>query len=293
MVTIFSRYPLLFQILTEQKLYSEGFNQYLNQVHDLADSVVINMIAQLVIFGDVTGVIMGKEEINLFWVIFLCILQWVLGEANIQMGAANFPPPLYSLGIMEFMNFVCWLAFFGLIYMGRVKYRQQTVGHVNDKYKISVCLRTLAVLKVMAVCSAVRNFICVNVIIALFAWIRPNKDIDGERFASFFYDLTLAIYAALVPFLMIWNHEEMQRTYGRICSPKMESKTEVTTTFTEQKFVARNVVGDVITNPSVQDETRYHFQQLQSNWDTRRLSVQALAEQRKDPMFIKVLHSIQ
>ncbi|CAD5214058.1 unnamed protein product [Bursaphelenchus xylophilus] len=275
-VTIVFRYPQLIQLLSEKKLYSDETNARIVQVHDMADSVAVNMIVQLIIFGDVTAVVMGKDEMSLLWVILLCCLSWVLGELNIQLGAMNIPPPLYSQALMECVNIICWIAFFGLIYMGKVKYRQQTVGDIKHKYRISICLRTLAVLKVMAICSAIRNFICINVIISLFVWIRPNKDVDGERFVSFFYDLTLAFYAAIVPFLMIWSHDEMQKTYGRLCANKFESpitKVSVTTTNNEVKFIAKNVVGDVITaNP--QDEAKHHFQQLQNNWNTRRLSVQ-------------------
>ncbi|CAD5210676.1 unnamed protein product [Bursaphelenchus okinawaensis] len=233
MVTILTRSPLLFQILAEQDLCSDKVNKVLSRIHDLADSANINMIAQLVIFADVMVVISGKDEISLFW-------AWALGEVHMLMGDYNFPPPLYSLSIMELMNFICWLAFFGLVYVGRTKYRHQKAGHVNDKYKLSVCLRTFVVLKVMAVCSAIRNFICVNVVISLFAWIFPK----------------------------------------RLCSPTTISEV---TTISQQTFVAKNVVGDVITNPSAPDETVYRFQELQNNWNTKRLSAEHVSPHSKHP----------
>ncbi|CAD5210678.1 unnamed protein product [Bursaphelenchus okinawaensis] len=273
-VTIISRYPIVIQLLFEKTLYGTYFNTKINEIHDLAGSVIVNMIGQLVIFLDVTLVVFGKADFSTITSVCFCLLQWILGELNIYLGALNIPPPLYSQALMECINFICWMAFAGLIYMGRLKYRQQTVGDVKHKYKISISLRTLAVLKVMAICSAIRNFICINVIILLYAWIRPNKDVDGERIVSFFYDLTLSFYAAAVPFLMVLNHEEMHKTYIKLCNPaaRTEISLKNSTSLNETKFMARNVVGDVIT-PVAPDEGQFYFQQLRADWNIRRLAL--------------------
>ncbi|CAD5210668.1 unnamed protein product [Bursaphelenchus okinawaensis] len=177
--------------------------------------------------------------------------------------------------MMEAVNFICWLAFIALIIMGKVKYRQHLIGDVKNKYQISVCLRTLAVLKVMAICSAVRNFVCINVLIILYVWVRPYNDLKTESFFSFFYDLTLSFYSATVPFLMIHSHREMQRTCNKMCCTTIKPRKSVTfaaSTASEFKFVAYNVVGDIITVNT--NETAFHFEQLETNWNKHRLSVQ-------------------
>ncbi|CAD5206123.1 unnamed protein product [Bursaphelenchus okinawaensis] len=262
-VTIVFRYPQLVQILAEQPLYSDELNTVITEVHNLADSAVTNMLAQITIFVDVTVVIMGRDETALSVAIVLCVLMWAVGYYIYTVYNSMFE-------VLEVLNLICWFTFFGLIYIGRTKYRQLTNGNVNNKYKLSVCLRTLAVLKVMAVCSAIKNFVCINDILVLNAFIRPYKDVFGEQIASFVYDLTLSVYSSVVPFLMIWSHEQMKKTYGRLYSTN-GPKLEVVSIEKKPRFVARNVVGDVITHLRPQEEEAQHFAHLQSSWNTLRV----------------------
>lgn len=88
LLTIFTRYPLLFEILTERALGLE-FKGVLVELHNLSDSVVLNQLNQLVIFMDCLVSTVERKHFPR-WSIFLSIVvQWALAYLNIYLGSLS------------------------------------------------------------------------------------------------------------------------------------------------------------------------------------------------------------
>ncbi|KAI6236286.1 hypothetical protein M3Y95_00141400 [Aphelenchoides besseyi] len=176
---------------------------------------------------------------------------------------ADIPPPQYTMICFELMNFMCWCAYFGLILIGRFKYKTQQVGFIGEKFQLSVQIRTLNVLKILGIYSAIKNLIDINVILLLDVWIRPKNIEGGERVVSFFYDLSLSLYALVVPLHMLISHPEMLR---KLKEQFLHIKHQE-----ERAFVFRNAVGESLTRPNANE---HHFQELHVQWNSPQQNLQ-------------------
>ncbi|KAI6222428.1 hypothetical protein M3Y99_01499900 [Aphelenchoides fujianensis] len=257
LLTIFTRFPLLFEILTERELGAE-FKRVLVQLHNLSDSVVLNMLNQMVIFVDCLVSTVERKHFPGWMILVSIIAQWALAYLNIYLGSMNIPPPLYTMILLEVMNLITWAAYFGLVLLSRFQYKTQQIGAIGEKFELSVQVRTLDVLKILAVWSALRNFVDINVILLLDTWIRPHNVEGGEKFVSFFYDLSLSVYSLVLPVHMILTHPEMRRKLK-------ERFLHMKPSADDRAFVSRNAVGQ--DHLHVANTKERHFAELNNHWN--------------------------
>ncbi|CAD5209747.1 unnamed protein product [Bursaphelenchus okinawaensis] len=229
-------------------------------VHDLCVSVHLNMIFQLMSFADCFYSTTQTKDINkkASWII--CGLLWILSYGWPKLVVYNVMTAKTSLTIQFLLNFVSWLTVLALILMGRYKYRLHAVGNVQQTYRVSVMLRTMNVLKVLAISSALRNFVLAGVLLL------KTCGVDLYHFGDITYTYTVALYLLLCPIFMVKVHEELNKKVFT----KRESNSLFQTSTNDGAFVVRNVMGTALSVPNERD---HHFQAMTSSWNTVKSSV--------------------
>uniref|UniRef100_A0A1I7RYW8 G_PROTEIN_RECEP_F1_2 domain-containing protein n=1 Tax=Bursaphelenchus xylophilus TaxID=6326 RepID=A0A1I7RYW8_BURXY len=248
-------------ILIEEHLieFPRPISVVIEYAHNLADSVVLNMVVQLMIFVDCFYSTVQPFDIGKNRTVCICVLLWVLSLTHQKLSEYGLPPGLVSIAFMGFLNLICWLAVIGLILIGRFKYKHQAVGEIKEKYRIVVLLRTLTVLKPLAILSALRNFILDGIILLLLLEVIPGNTVVG-----FCYDYTVAFYSIFSPIVMIKSHDELKKIFG-FCKQVEDNTSTKATVTNDDKFVPKNVVGEFLRVPNDGD---HHFKQIASNWNT-------------------------
>ncbi|CAD5213242.1 unnamed protein product [Bursaphelenchus xylophilus] len=233
--------------------YPDLVSLLLGYVHNLADSVILNMLIQIMIFVDCFYSTVQPNDIRKETTISICVLLSVISFFHQRLGEGAM-----TFALLGFLNFICWLTVIGLILIGRFRYKHQAVGDIKEKYRIVVSLRTLAVLKPLAILSALRNFILDTTLLLLHLEVTPKNTAVG-----FIYAYTMTFYTLFCPIVMIKNHDELKKIFGiyRQVEDSVSTKASVTQ---EDKFIPKNVVGECLRVPNERD---HHFKQITSNWN--------------------------
>ncbi|CAD5210740.1 unnamed protein product [Bursaphelenchus okinawaensis] len=228
----------------------------IDYMHNLGDSVILSMVLQIMSFIDCFYSTVNPVHIKTNTTGIICVSIWICCLIHQKLSEYGIPPGYISMTLQAVLNVICWLFVIGLILIGRYKYKHQTVGDMKEKYRTSLLLRTLNVLKTLAILSAIRNFILSTLIMLLLASVIPGNDAVG-----FVYNYTMTFYTILSPIFMIQRHDELKKVF--LNHPKVIKVTTMSTNDTH--YVPKNVVGEVL---RVSNERDHHFKQMTSNWQT-------------------------
>uniref|UniRef100_A0A914E905 Uncharacterized protein n=1 Tax=Acrobeloides nanus TaxID=290746 RepID=A0A914E905_9BILA len=166
----------------------------------------------------------------------------------------------FTFGLLA-CNLITWTCLIILYLVNRNAYKNSRAIPLSKKYQITENIRTVWVLIVFVVITAIRNTINITILLVYGFYLRPKNLWYETIILDHVMHLTIAIYVLLYPLPLIFSHKDLKKIFKEnILKIKNEDVIHVNT-------VGSNVLGDQIIMNFDGDG---YFRDLEHQWEVAR-----------------------
>ncbi|KAI1713817.1 hypothetical protein Ddc_11709 [Ditylenchus destructor] len=194
------------------------------------------------------------------------IFPYILVGITVIVDSSRILGTMTRFFIFQSFNIGSSVLLIAMVCVNYSKYQDEYyAGHIQLKYQISVNVRTIRSLSVLAALSAMQNFTIAAILLPIHYYADPACDYQTMNYLSYAFDLTVALYCATYPFPVIFSNTEITKHFryyilGRRHSADLKASMKIG----DPHFNAKNVLGQRL-YIDYQGQTEY-FQNLMDTW---------------------------